>query len=153
MDCSAQSVKEQLSLIASRLILEVLYGSESTAYVQTGHLHPAGRFNASVRRQANRFASRFPRGEVAWRCGAAPLEHHLRGALGSRGQKKGGSVCVCVLPHHGSQKCILGSKEGFVIVCVRLLMAICFNYAVYLHQLHAQSCSFSIHFRNPIGAG
>lgn len=37
---------------------------------------------------------------------------------------------MCVLTYHGNQKCILGCEEGFVIVCVRLLMAICFNYIV-----------------------
>lgn len=39
-----QSLKEQLSLIASRLILEVLSNSESKAYVQIGHLHLSGHF-------------------------------------------------------------------------------------------------------------
>ena len=35
-----------------------------------------------------------------------------------------------MLTYRGDQKCVLGCEEGFVIVCVRLLMAICFNYFV-----------------------
>lgn len=47
VDCSVQSLKEQLSLITSRLVVEVLSGSRSKAYVQIGHLHLSGRFNTS----------------------------------------------------------------------------------------------------------
>lgn len=42
-----QSLKEQLSLITSRLVLEVLSSSKSKAYVQIGHLHLSGCFSIS----------------------------------------------------------------------------------------------------------
>lgn len=42
-----QSLKEQLSLITTRLVLEVLSSSKSKAYVQIGHLRLSGRFNTS----------------------------------------------------------------------------------------------------------
>lgn len=35
---------------------------------------------------------------------------------------------MCVLTCHGNQKWSLGHEAGFVLVCVGLLMAICFNY-------------------------
>lgn len=51
-----------------------------------------------------------------------------------------------VLTHHGNQKCILGCEEGFGIVCVRLLMVICFNYIVDLFV--SASCTFLFLFHS-----
>lgn len=48
---------------------------------------------------------------------------------------------MCVLTCHGNQKWSLGHEAGFVLVCVGLLMAICFNYIVDLFA--SASCSLA----------
>lgn len=129
VDCSVQSLKEQLSLITSRLALEGLSSGKSKAHVQIGHLRLSRCFNSScqsISKSLCLWASPWThRAEVPRGCIQAPSGRcfEIPGAVE-------GQWAMSVLTYHGNQKRILGCEERFVTVCVRLLMAICFNYIV-----------------------